>query len=240
MATVTQQDRTARRTRRLGAAAVAALVFLAGMAARGALGDRHDARAQEAEAPPAAATVSRPGPTTGADGAPTGFTHDREGARAAAVTYTATLSQRLLYMEPAAAEAAVRAVAADASADTLINDALAALDSARQPLAAGTGPMWWAVRPLAVKVEAYSPQRARLSVWLVRILSRQGVVVPQSSWLTETVELVWERDDWRLWSDTTTPGPTPVLDGSDMPASAAELDLGLTGFELLGTGEPPR
>ena len=30
-----------------------------------------------------------------------------------------------------------------------------------------------------------------------------------------------------------TPGPTPVLDGSDLPASAAQLDTELTGFELL-------
>ncbi|MGH8777281.1 MAG: hypothetical protein ACRDWI_19820 [Jiangellaceae bacterium] len=192
MAPVTKQDRSARRTRRLGAAAVAAVVFLAGMAARGALGDRDNARAQEAGAPPVPAAVSGPGPITDSDGAPAGFAHDREGAHAAAVAFTATLSQRLLYMEPAAAEAAVRAVAADASADTLVNDALAALDAARETLAAGSGPMWWAVRPLAVKVEAFSPQRARVSVWLVRILSRQGVVVPQSSWVTETVELVWE------------------------------------------------
>ena len=70
-------------------------------------------------------------------------------------------------------------------------------------------------------------------MWVVRVLSRQGVVVPQSSWITETVELVWEAGDWRLWSDESTPGPTPVLDGSDVPASAAELETELTGFELL-------
>jgi hypothetical protein len=89
------------------------------------------------------------------------------------------------------------------------------------------------VEPLAAKVEAYTADRARVSVWVVRVLSRQRVVVPQSSWVTEAVELVWEGGDWRLWSDESTPGPTPVLDGSDVPASAAELDSELTGFELL-------
>lgn len=235
MANVTQKDRPARHTRRLAAAAVAALLFLAGMAARGALDDRHDG-AQEAEAPAAPGAANPPGSNNEVEN-PAGFAHTREGARDAAIAYTATLSQSLLYLEPDAAGAAVRAIAADASADTLVNDALAALDAAREPLVDGTGPTWWAVRPLAAKVEAYSPQRARLSVWLVRILSRQGVVVPQSSWVTETVELVWERDDWRLWSDTSEPGPTLVLDGSDMPASAAELDQELTGFELLGAEE---
>lgn len=223
--------------RRTAAAAAAAAVFLSGVAAGGALSDRRAGGAPEAATGPAAAgSVSDPDPNTRTGDVVPGFTQSRDGARAAAVAYTSTLSQRLLYLEPTDVEDAIRAVAADASADTLARDARAALETAREPLAAaGTGPTWWAVRPLAVRVDAYSPARARVSVWVMRVLSRQGVVVPQSSWVTETVEVVWERGDWRLWSDTTTPGPTPVLDGSDMPASAAELDLDLAGFEVLGT-----
>jgi hypothetical protein len=218
------------RRRTLVIAVAAAVSFLAGMAARGALGDRADDGAQDAATP---GPVSAPA-EHGESGATARFARGRVGARDAAVAYTATLSQQVLYLEPADAEEAVRAIAAEASADSLVADSLAALDRAREPLAGGTGPTWWAVRPLAVKVEAYSPQRARLSVWLVQVLSRQGVAVPQSSWVTETVELVWEDGDWRLWSDTTTAGPTPVLGGSDLPASAAELDSKLTGFVLLG------
>jgi hypothetical protein len=221
--------------RRVAVVGVAALVFLAGMAARGALGHR-DAPGAQAAPPPPAHPAERPGPSRDVDGAPAGFARTREGVRAAAIAYTATLSQRLLYLQPTAAEAAVRAVAADASADTLVADALASLRAARDPLAAGTGATWWVVEPLAVKVEAFSAGRARVSVWLVRVLSHQGVVVPQSSWVSETVELVWEDHDWKLWSDTSTPGPTPVLDGSDLPASAAALDAKLTGFELLDPG----
>lgn len=230
MATPTSPERPA--FRRLAVAGTAALVFLAGMAARGALGDR------DARQPQAQTTAADPAPAgTGAsheiDGAPAGFARSRNGARAAAIAYTATLSQRLLYLEPAAADAAVRAIAADASADTITAEVLAGLHAVREPLAAGSGATWWVVEPLATKVEAYTTDRARVSVWIVRVLSRQGVVVPQSSWVTETVELVWEGGDWRLWSDESTPGPTPVLDGSDLPASAAELEAELTGFELL-------
>lgn len=235
MATNPRHDRQRTRTRQLVAAGAAALAFLAGMATRGALGDRPPAESPTVEAP--VSERRGPGPTRETDGAPAGFARTREGARAAAIAYTATLSQRLLYAEPTTAEAAVRAVAADASEDSLVADALAGLDAAREPLATGTGATWWAVDPLAVKVEAFSPDRARVSVWLVRVLSRQGVVVPQSSWLTETVELVWEADDWHLWADSSRPGPTPVLDGSDLPATAAELDTELTGFELLDLAE---
>lgn len=231
MAIETRHDSQRKRARQLVAAGAAALTFLAGMATRGALGDRAPAEPQAVEAP--VSEQSGPGPTHENDGAPAGFARTRDGARAAAIAYTTTLSQRLLYLEPVAAEAAIRAVAADASEDSLVADALAGLEAAREPLATGTGATWWAVNPLAVKVEAFSPDRARVSVWLVRVLSRTGVVVPQSSWLTETVELVWEADDWHLWSDTSTPGPTPVLDGSDLPATAAELETELTGFQLL-------
>ena len=218
--------------RRLAVAGAAALVFLGGMAARGALGDR-ETRGTQAEAAPAEHPPAATGPTREVDGAPAGFARNRDGAQAAAIAYTATLSQRLLYLEPAAAEAAVRAIAASASVDTITRDVLAGLQAVREPLASGTGATWWVVEPLAAKVEAHTTDRARISVWMVRVLSRPGVVVPQSSWVTETVELVWEDGDWRLWSDESTPGPTPVLDGSDLPASAAELDVDLTGFELL-------
>jgi hypothetical protein len=230
VATRTEADRPV--VRRLAVAGAAALVFLAGMAARGAVGDR-DASQPQAEAAPTDEAPATPGPTREVGGAPAGFARSRDGAQAAAIAYTATLSQRLLYLDPPAAEAAVRAISADASAGTLTSDVLAGLQAVREPLLAGTGATWWVVEPLAAKVEAYTTDRARVAVWLVRILSRQGVVVPQSSWVTETVELVWEDGDWRLWSDESTPGPTPVLDGSDLPASAAQLDADLTGFELL-------
>ncbi|MGH9137904.1 MAG: hypothetical protein ACRD0G_12785, partial [Acidimicrobiales bacterium] len=208
------------------------LVFLAGMAARGAVGDR-DAREPQAEAAPASNATASIGPSREVGGAPVGFARSRDGVQAAAIAYTATLSQRLLYLDPASAKGTVRAIAADASVDTISRDVLAGLQAVREPLTTGTGATWWVVEPLAAKVEAYTADRARVSVWIVRVLSRQGVVVPQSSWVTETVELVWEGGDWRLWSDESAPGPTPVLDGSDLPASAAELDAELTGFELL-------
>lgn len=229
---------TRRAFRPLVAVAVAAVVFLAGMAVRGAVGDD-----QAGEARAAAPVV--PDGTQGRSGdddsnVPAGFPQSPQGARAAAVAYTATLSQRLLYVEPDDAVAAMRAVTASASSESLASTVARDLSAVREALAEGTGVTWWAVQPLAINLEAYSPERARASVWLVRVLSRQGVVVPQCSWVTESVELVWERGDWRLWSSTSTPGPTPVLDGSDMPASATSLDAELAGFELLDPILTPR
>lgn len=219
-----------RALRPLAAAAIAAVAFLSGMAARSALGNDEAADAHASDTTPA---EQSDGPTVEAHGVTTGFGRSRQGARAAAVAYTATLAQRLLYLEPDEAEAAVRTIAATASRDGLASKVATELAAVREPLSQGTGATWWVVRPLAAKFDSYGPDRARISVWLVRVLSRTGVVVPQSSWLTESVDLVWERGDWRLWSSTTTPGPSPVLDGSDMPATAAVFDAELAGFELL-------
>jgi len=227
------QDRSKlARHRSPAVAGAAALVFLTGMAARGAIDDRPP----EAPPPPLVEKAARPlgpGPTGEVNGAPAGFAHTQDGARSAAISFTATLSQRLLYLDPADGEAAVTAAAAKASADTLAADAATALAAAREPLGNGEGTTWWVVAPLATKIEAYDLDRARVSVWLVRVLSQPGVVVPQSSWVTDTVELVWERGDWHLWADDSAAGPTPVLDGSDLPASAGELDSELSGFELV-------
>jgi hypothetical protein len=201
------------------------------MAARGAIGSRpegNEATAEEASAPEP--VVNDAGPSRTEMGVPVGFARTPGGAAAAAVAYTATISQRALFFDAEQAERAVRLVAADAAEDTVVADVLAQLAAARTPLEAGTGTTWWVVQPLAIRSEAYSSDRARVSVWQVRVLSRQGVVVPQSSWITETVELVWEGGDWRLWSTTQRPGPTPVLDGSDLPSSAAALESILRGF----------
>jgi hypothetical protein len=209
-------------TRWLAVASLAAVAFLAGMATRGTVGTRSPGGAEAATAAQPAGSESERVDA----GAPGGFGRNREGAETAAIAYTAGLSQRLLYLDPDAAEAAVRSVAAEASADALVTDVLTAL-------APGHATTWWVVQPLATRLVAYGDDRARVSVWTVRVLSQAGVAVPQSSWVTETVELVWEHGGWRVWSDETTPGPTPVLDGSDLPASAAELDRELTGFRLV-------
>jgi hypothetical protein len=108
-----------------------------------------------------------------------------------------------------------------------------AVGEAQAALAAGQGDTWWSIAPLAVRVDAYDHDRARVSVWVVRVLSRAGVAAAQSSWVTTTLELVWERDDWRVWSSADAQGPTPVLDGADPPSTAAGLNERLQGFELI-------
>ena len=162
-----------------------------------------------------------------------GFERSDAGAVAAAAAFVCT-GQALLDMDPLSAEEAVRELSAGASADELVRRHLSQLEAAREVLSPGTGPIVFRQSAVAWRVEAYDEDRARIAIWSVGVLSRDGVAPPQAGWSTSVVELVWERDDWRVWGETISPGPTPILDDSDAPSTSAQLDDGLAGFTDFG------
>ncbi len=178
----------------------------------------------------AAATVGRVGPSRTVAGVPAGFAHSAAGARAAATSDVLT-GQILVNLSPSEAELAVAAMAAAASRVQQVDDLARRLTALRGRLAAGHGPVryWQAV--LATGVDAYSPGRARVAVWSVGVLSRTGVATPQSAWTTSTFDLVWERADWKIWSETVTVGPTPILNEAGPPSTADRFDAALDGFD---------
>ena len=59
---------------------------------------------------------------------------------------------------------------------------------------------------------------------------------PQAGWAISVFELVWERGDWKVWSETITPGPAPIPDASAAPATSEQLAGALTGFVDLRSG----
>lgn len=184
-------------------------------------------------APARAAATGGPGPSVVREGVPAGFGRTEKGAVAAAASFVCT-GQTLLDMDPLSAEEAIRELSADASADELVRRHLTQLEGAREVLAAGTGPIVFRQAALAWRVEAYDDDRARIAVWNVGVLSREGVAPPQAGWSTSVVDLVWERGDWRVWGESITPGPTPTLDDSDAPSTSEQVADALTGFTDFG------
>jgi hypothetical protein len=74
----------------------------------------------------------------------------------------------------------------------------------------------WSELPLTARVVRAGATRAQVQVWSVVVLGAPGVGVPHQAWRTVTVDLAWERDDWKVDGWSSTPGPTPVLtDGAD-------------------------
>src|SRR5439155_5210111 len=111
---------------------------------------------------------------------------------------------------PAAVDEAVREMSSTGSADVQVSTTEQQLDELRRVLAPGTGPTRYLQAVIATRVDAYAPDRARVSVWNVGVLSRIDVAAPQAGWSTSVFELVWEHGDWKVWSETITPGPAPA------------------------------
>ena len=211
--------------------ALIAIVFFAGLMARGLLSPSNGSRrAGEATGTPgSSASASGPGPRSYSDGIPAGFARTEAGARTAAISYALT-GQRLVELVPTRVPAAVASMAANGSADAQVAEAEEQLRHLRETLADGTGPTRYLQAVLASRVDAFTPERARVSLWSVGVLSRTGVAQPQAGWNISTFELVWERDDWKTWSETISPGPAPALNAAVAPASADQIDQALLGF----------
>ncbi|MGZ4690863.1 MAG: hypothetical protein ACXWA9_19970 [Acidimicrobiia bacterium] len=137
----------------------------------------------------------------------------------------------MLDLAPTEAAAAAREMAADASANEQVNDLLGRLSDLRDRLAKGTGPARYLQAVLATRVDAFAPSRARVVVWTVGVLSRRDVASPQAGWTTSTFDLVWERADWKVWAEDVSSGPAPMLNSGASPATDAEFDTALRGFE---------
>lgn len=176
---------------------------------------------QEAEAPaghlapppPVVAASTGPGPRSFAGAVPIGFARTPDGAAAAATSYLSTL-HRLVVLVPAERETALRRISAPA-ADAVVSqamDAMAALDAilveARD--AKPGARLFLREVPVAYEVEQFEPQRARVQCWSLGLVLVEGRTEATQVWSTNTVELVWEGDDWRLWSWSRLPGPVPA------------------------------
>ena len=184
--------------------------------------------------PPVPAGVA--GPVAEQAGLPAGFAHDRAGATAAAIAY-ATAPQRWLYFTDDEIVAAVNAIATPVAAPRLSEEVVTDVRSARDRLGESPGRVWWLVRPMAWRIESFTPDEASVSVWTVTVLSAEEVAAPQCEWVTVTVDLAWIDGDWRVDGVRDTPGPTPITGPGDQPWDAVPFDEALGGFTRMD-GEP--
>lgn len=229
-----QWSARARRRRLPGRAVVLVLLAVAVLAVVGWRGGHGQGRPDLAEPPPVrvsddAPATAQPGPARREHGVPAVFARSEDGAVAAAASFVTT-GQALMDMDPLAADKAVRQMAAGATAGAQVEQLLGGLDGLRRTLDPGSGPITYRQAALAWRLDAFTPDRARVAVWHVGVLARHGVAPPQAGWATSAFDLVWERGDWRVWAETVTPGPAPIPDDNSPPATSAELAAALDGF----------
>jgi hypothetical protein len=177
------------------------------------------------------------GPRSTAAGMPTGFTRSPTGVVAAATAYLRQ-GQHLIDLPPAERMSALDVIASRAGTNSYLGQVSAELSELDGIAARGQGHLTWDVSVLATRVDAYSPQRARISIWRVGVLSVTGLVAPLAEWTTVDDELVWERRDWKLWAETQTPGPTPAPHPDARPSTPTELQAELAGFTRFPGSDP--
>jgi hypothetical protein len=174
-----------------------------------------------------------PGPRRTEGDVPMGFARTVAGAVAAATTYLSTL-HGLALGDAGAREEAVRRMAASAAPgivertlagmaflDGVVDEARAALPGARAFLREV---------PVAYELSRFDRDRARVEVWSLGVVLIEGRTQATEVWSTNTVELVWEGGDWRLWSWARVPGPVPAA-SLEPPTDPAEVLAAINGWE---------
>jgi hypothetical protein len=230
-----------RRVVMLGVTAVVAMVLGAVLVGvRGGGPSNPPAATQTASGVPAAADEAKPqvghGPSDVTAGVGVGFTHDEAGAVAAAVSY-ASAPQSWLYLSDEDVTAGVAGIVVPEARDEFAGDVVQEVRLLRTELEKASGTVWFVVSPLATRVEDYDGEsgRAVVRVWSVRVLSAEGVAVPQSGWHTTTFRLRWHEDDWKIVSTDEADGPVPQLEVGLQPWTADYVGIELEGFVRLGT-----
>lgn len=220
-------------TGRRAIVAVAAVALLVGLLAGAALtrsGTSHTETTSGRDHP-----IAAPTPSAGESSAARDRTAPTEdGARSAAMAF-ASASQQWLYMTDQQIDDAIREIAAPEAADRISRETVAEIRVARDPLTESAGRIWWFVRPLATNVESVDATSARVSVWVVTVLSAADVALPQADWLTLNLDLVRSGDRWLLESIEDQPGPTPMSGVRDEPWQPEPFDDALDGFERVGS-----
>jgi hypothetical protein len=160
------------------------------------------------------------------------------GARETAVEYVSTVQTDAVHAGPVK-DRPLLARWLDPAVDVgEVDRAVAQLADARMSVGADGGQIVWLVVPLGTRVEALSVERARVSVWVVRVVAsgtpQVGGVRPVAGWSTLTVDLSWRENRWWVWSLSSLPGPAPMLSTTVAPSTAADFAARLAGFELSG------
>jgi hypothetical protein len=154
--------------------------------------------------------------------------HDAAGAEQVAVDWELR-SAALIEGTDDDLAAAQRSIAADATREAQVTDSLDALHRLRTSLPAGL--LDYRVAVLAAHTTAHTTDAVQVVIWRVGVITINGHGAAQT-WATVTYELVWERNAWRILSETSTPGPVP---NAPAPTPLVELNARLAALTEAGT-----
>lgn len=180
------------------------------------------------------AAPPEPGPTRSLAGVPLGFAHDRPGAVAALLNYSAVLSDPKVLLDQRRRAQVLSLIATPRYAATFNGRAASAFKRAQgsplgRGLAAGARTAYFAT-PIAYRVTTYAPDRASVEGWGVAVIGNDEGVKPQATWGTTVATAVWQRGDWKIDAVQSTNGPTPANATAHAPSAPADFLARLSGY----------
>lgn len=209
-------------TLRLVTAVLAAGLIAAGCSAVPTVSSAETVAPTPSSIPNAAGAV---GPSTVVDGVGHGWRRDKDGARAAAAS-AVSATGAIATAGFISRDDLIESIASAAFADQLAAESSRQLDELSIELGeAGVVPaqLVWSELPLRAKARSYSTAASSVEVWSVLVVGVPGHGAPRQVWRTVTVGLVWEGEDWRVDSWSSTAGPTPALAATSTVSSVDEI-----------------
>ncbi|MGW3494547.1 hypothetical protein [Streptomyces sp. NPDC001020] len=190
-------------------------------------GDRHRDKVASA---PTAASGTQP-VRTKAQGIPSGFAHDEQGAQSAASNYGVALGstgmfdaeQRHTIVTTVYAPEVAAARQTDLDKAYSNESFLANIGLTKDGKAPAGETFVSRIIPVGTKVTKYSPDSATVELWYTSLFGLSGEASTNpvaQSWYTTTYQLKWINSDWKVSDFTQKDGPVPV--GRDQKASSAD------------------
>ena len=165
------------------------------------------------------------GPAEVVDGVPHGWRHDADGARAAAlaaVSLTGVIAKSGFITRSDIIGSIATSGYGPALA-SVSSGQLAELSVELGDVGVSPSELVWSEIPLTARTVSVDDRRAVVEVWAVLVVGVPGAGAPRQAWRTVTVEVAWERSDWRIDGWDTRPGPTPALAATSAVSSVEEI-----------------
>ena len=156
-------------------------------------------------------------------GIPVGYPQTRAGAATAAVNWVASFP-RLMRLNPLSLQNTLTDLMSEDGARSGVDEVIADYFELYEELGPEFRERVWIETPLQSLLVEQSDTAARVAVWSVVVTGAgpdDETVV--SIWRTHRIDLVWERDDWKIDGVEVSEGPTPVTTDLALPTSPAEF-----------------
>ena len=156
-------------------------------------------------------------------GIPIGYPQTRAGAVTAAVNWVASFPH-LMRLNPLSLQNTLTDLMSEDGSRSGVDEVIADYFELYEELGPEFRERVWIESPLQTLLVEQSETAARVAVWSVVVTGagpEDETVV--SIWRTHRIDLVWERDDWKIDGVEVSEGPTPVATDLALPASPAEF-----------------